>query len=478
MTLLLFGDGDLARPLVEYRLDPSRNKTWNLWHCRLREEEIGAARYYGYSIDGPRAAGPGDWHAYDPGKVLLDPYAKDIYFPPSFDREAAKRPGPNAGKAPLGVLPRVEPAFDWGDDRRPRHESDAVIYEMHVRGFTNSPTSGVSAGKRGTYAGVVEKIPYLKELGVTAVELLPVQEHDPQEANYWGYMTLNFFAPHRPYAAEPDDVRDEFRAMVKALHEADIEVILDVVYNHTAEADETGPTYSFKGIDNVAYYLMSDDPRSPYRDYSGTGNTLDCSSGHVRTMILDSLRYWVTEMHVDGFRFDLASALDPGHRGRDRRGRRPAADGDPHRPGPLPGPPDRRALGCGGGLPAGHPLPRLALAPVERAVPGRRPPVRPGRSRHGPRPDAEALRQRRPLPGQPARRPTALPEHQLRHLPRRLHPVRPRLVQRSPQRGERPRQHGRHARELELELRPRRGRGGGRRGHGPPHSGRRRTSAS
>jgi glycogen operon protein len=125
---------------------------------------------------------------------------------------------------------------------------------------------------------VVEKIPYLKALGVTAVELLPVQEHDPQEANYWGYMTLNFFAPHRPYAAEPDDVRDEFRAMVKALHEADIEVILDVVYNHTAESDASGPTYSFKGIDNAAYYLTSDDPGAPYRDYSGTGNTLDCSS--------------------------------------------------------------------------------------------------------------------------------------------------------------------------------------------------------
>lgn len=309
VTLLLFGEGDLARPLVEYRLDPSRNKTWDLWHCRLREEEIGASRYYGYSIDGPEAAGTGDWHAYDPGKVLLDPYAKDVYFPPSFRREAAKQPGPNLGEAPLGVLPRVEPAFDWGDDRPPRHESDALIYEMHVRGFTKSPTSGVPAEKRGTYAGVVEKIPYLKALGVTAVELLPVQEHDPEEANYWGYMTLNFFAPHRPYAADPDDVRDEFRAMVKALHRADIEVILDVVYNHTAEADEAGPTYSFRGIDNVAYYLMSDDPRAPYRDYSGTGNTLDCSSGHVRTMILDSLRYWVTEMHVDGFRFDLASAL-------------------------------------------------------------------------------------------------------------------------------------------------------------------------
>ncbi len=168
---------------------------------------------------------------------------------------------------------------------------------------TNAP------GTRGTYAGVVDKIPYLKELGVTMVELLPVQQFDPQEGNYWGYMTLNFFAPHQEYATDPHDARDEFRSMVKALHEAGIEVILDVVYNHTAEAGLKGPTYSFRGIDNTAYYLMSGDPRAPYRDYTGCGNTLACSRSVVRVLVLNSLRYWVTEMHVDGFRFDLASVL-------------------------------------------------------------------------------------------------------------------------------------------------------------------------
>ena len=211
--------------------------------------------------------------------------------------------------APLGVLPRREPAFDWGDDRPPRHDSDTVIYEMHVRGFTRSPSSGVSPAARGTYAGVAEKIPYLQSLGVTMVELLPVQQYDPQEGNYWGYMPLNFFAPHRSYAADPTDPRREFKAMVKALHEAGIEVILDVVYNHTAEGDHTGPTYSFRGIDDATYYLASDDPGRPYRDYSGCGNTLACHALAVRALILDSLRYWVTEMHVDGFRFDLASVL-------------------------------------------------------------------------------------------------------------------------------------------------------------------------
>ena len=309
MTLLLFGEADPARPLVRLDLDPRVHKTWNIWHCRLGEDDARGVRYYAYSVEGPRDGDPNHGRGFDPDKVLLDPFAQEIFFPPSFDREAARRLGPNAGLAPLGVLPRREPAFDWEDDRPPRHESDAVIYEMHVGGFTRSPTSGVSPGRRGTFAGVVDKIPHLKELGVTMVELLPVQQFDPQDGNYWGYMPLNFFAPHRPYAADPEDARREFKAMVKALHRAGIEVILDVVYNHTAEGDHTGPTYSFRGIDDATYYLASDDPGRPYRDYSGCGNTLACESACVSTMILDSLRYWVTEMHVDGFRFDLASVL-------------------------------------------------------------------------------------------------------------------------------------------------------------------------
>jgi glycogen operon protein len=307
VTLLLFGEDDLARPVVALDIDPRRNKTWDLWHCRLGEADLRGARYYAYSVDGPRS-GPGR-RGFDPDKVLLDPGAREVFFPPSFDREAARHPGPNAGMAPLGVLPRREPAFDWGDDRPPRHDSETVIYELHVRGFTRSPTSGVTPAARGTYAGVAEKVPYLRSLGVTMVELLPVQQYDPQEGNYWGYMPLNFFAPHRSYAADPADPRREFKAMVKALHEAGIAVILDVVYNHTAEGDHTGPTYSYRGIDDATYYLASGDPGRPYRDYSGCGNTLACHTVAVRALILDSLRHWVTEMHVDGFRFDLASVL-------------------------------------------------------------------------------------------------------------------------------------------------------------------------
>ena len=312
VTLLLFGEEDAVRPTVAVVFDPRYNKTWDVWHCRLREHEVAGARYYAYQVDGPGPACPDYRHAYDAEKLLVDPYARDVFFPPSYDREAARRLGPNYGEAPLGVLPSRVPPFDWSDDRPPRHESDAVIYEMHVRGFTISPTSGVAPQRRGTYAGVVDQVQYLKTLGITMVELLPVQQFDPRERNYWGYMSLNFFTPHRPYAADPKHVRDEFRTMVKALHAADIEVILDVVYNHTAEGNETGPTYSFKGIDNASYYLTTGDPLRPYRDYSGCGNTLACDSGCVRTLVLDSLRYWVTEMHVDGFRFDLASILARG----------------------------------------------------------------------------------------------------------------------------------------------------------------------
>ncbi len=180
-----------------------------------------------------------------------------------------------------------------------------------MRGFTNNPNSGVSPDRRGTYRGVVEKIPYLKELGVTAVELMPVLQFDPQEGSCWGYMPLNFFAPHHGYGSRPEECsqRDEFRAMVKALHAADIEVILDVVYNHTAEGDQNGPVYSYKGIDNSTYYLMSNNPGNPYANFSGTGNSLRCSEPAVVKLLLDSTQFWFEEMHVDGFRFDLASVL-------------------------------------------------------------------------------------------------------------------------------------------------------------------------
>jgi glycogen operon protein len=312
VELLLFNQDDPTHPFVEYRLDPRVNKTWNVWHCRLVDEALSAC-YYAYRIDGPRFGGPGNWHAYDPEKVLLDPFAKEVFFPLEFDREAAQRPGSNLGRAPLGVLPQRRSGLAPQQGRPPRHELDSVvIYEMHVRGFTRSPSSGIAPERRGTYAGVVDQIPHLKELGVTMVELQPVQQFDPQEGNYWGYMTLNFFAPHGDYAADARNAREEIRAMIGALHAAGIEVVLDVVYNHTAEAGAGGPTYSFRGIDNAAYYVMSDDPRNVYRDYTGCGNTLDCTSICTWTLILESLRYWVTEMHVDGFRFDLASVLARG----------------------------------------------------------------------------------------------------------------------------------------------------------------------
>jgi glycogen operon protein len=311
VTLLLYAEADLVNPVFTHRFDYLRNKSGSIWHCRVRRDVLRGARYYAYSVTGPGPQNGFQWHCFDPDKVLLDPYAKSVFFPPAFDRDAAARPGSNAGKAPLGLLTGGCERFDWGDDRRPRHQADTVIYELHVRGFTNNPNSGVSPERRGTYAGVVDKIPYLKELGVTAVELMPIFQYDPQEGSCWGYMPLNFFSPHHGYASHPEACaqHNEFRAMVKALHAADIEVILDVVYNHTAEGDQRGPVYSFKGIDNGTYYMMSGNPAKPYTDFSGTGNTVRCSRPAVRKMLVDSGQYWFKELHVDGFRLDLASAL-------------------------------------------------------------------------------------------------------------------------------------------------------------------------
>ena len=311
ITLLLYAEADLVTPVFTYPLDYLRNKSGSIWHCRLARADLHGARFYAYSVAGPAPQGRFEWHCFDPDKILLDPYAKSAFFPPTFDRAAASHPGSNAGKAPLGLLAGAGEVFNWSEDRRPRHQSDTVIYELHVRGFTINPNSGVSPERRGTFAGLVEKIPYLKDLGVTAVELMPIFQFDPQEGNYWGYSPLSFFAPHHGYGSRPEvcDQHNAFRAMVKALHAADIEVILDVVYNHTAEGDQRGPVYSYKGIDNSTYYLMSGRPGSPYENFSGTGNTLHCSNRFVRKMIVDSLRYWVKNMHVDGFRFDLASVF-------------------------------------------------------------------------------------------------------------------------------------------------------------------------
>ncbi|MHB8677495.1 MAG: glycogen debranching protein [Candidatus Acidiferrales bacterium] len=312
VTLLLYHANDVINPAFSYHFDHFKNKTGRVWHARITKSEMGDARYYAYSIDGPPPSGERfERHAFNPLKILLDPYAKSVYFPPAFDRTAALGPGSNAGKAPLGVLCEEEAHFDWGDDPRPRHDNDLIIYEMHVRGFTMNPNSSIIAEKRGTFSGVIEKIPYLRELGVTAVELMPVFQFDATEPDYWGYMPLNFFSPHDKYAAQQCtcEQRRKFREMVKALHEAGIEVILDVVYNHTGEGNELGPTFSFKGIDNSTYYMASEDPNHPYANYTGTGNTLHCANRAVRQLVLNSLQYWDREMHVDGFRFDLASVF-------------------------------------------------------------------------------------------------------------------------------------------------------------------------
>ena len=314
VVLLIYSEHDVINPIYTYRMLYPANKTGRIWHCRVPLSKIPGAQLYAYSVEGP--FDPGAGHRFDPSKILLDPYAKVIFFPRDFSRAAAIGPGPNAGRAPLGVLAPEHQHFDWQDDHRPEHTHDTIIYELHVKGFTNSPTSVVDSGRQGTYAGIIEKIPYLRELGVTVIELMPVQQYDPREGNYWGYMPLSFFAPHVGYSSSGgNDVLDEFRAMIRALHKADIEVVLDVVYNHTAELEEIGPTYSYRGIDNSTYYLLETD-RARYRNDSGTGNVLHCGNRYVRTMILDSLRFWVREMHVDGFRFDLASIFTRDNEGR------------------------------------------------------------------------------------------------------------------------------------------------------------------
>lgn len=306
VTLLLYTHDDTTSPAMEYRLDHLRHKSGRVWHCRLPASRLQSIVYYAYRVYGPYD--PAHGYRFDPEKILLDPFAKTVFFPARYDRDAARAAGSNAGRAPLGLMPLNQVASNHEAEARPCHTSDTIIYELHVKGFTQRANSGVSADKRGTFSGLVEKIPYLKELGITAVELLPVHQYDPQDRNYWGYMPLNFFSPHEGYAASavPGDQIEEFRAMVQAFHAADIEVILDVCYNHTAEGDQNGPCYSFRGIDNTTYYLMQDDWQW-YRNDTGTGNMLHCANRYVRKMIIESLRYWATEMGVDGFRFDLAS---------------------------------------------------------------------------------------------------------------------------------------------------------------------------
>ena len=317
VELLLFDQGEDARPQRVIHIDPATNRTYHYWHVFVPGVRPG--QIYGYRVHGPFDAAKG--LRFDPGKILLDPYGRGIVVPKNYDREAASKSGDNTATAMKSVV--VDPrAYDWeGDKPLGRPSTQTIVYEMHVRGFTRHPSSGVSEKTRGTYCGLVEKIPYLQQLGITAVELLPIFQFDAQDCppgltNYWGYAPVSFFAPHREYSSRRDLLGpiDEFRDMVKALHRADIEVILDVVFNHTAEGDDKGPMICFRGIDNCAYYVL-EAGGSRYANYSGTGNTLNANNSIVRRMIVDSLRYWVEEMHVDGFRFDLASILARDSRG-------------------------------------------------------------------------------------------------------------------------------------------------------------------
>jgi isoamylase len=320
VELLLFERHDSLEPFQQIKLDPLVHKSFHFWHVHVRGLKAGAQ--YAYRVDGPADLSAG--HRFNPSKVLIDPYAR-ANTNTLWRRAAACGPEDNLAFSMRSVA--IDPTgYDWEGDRPlDRPAEDSIIYEMHVRGFTASPSSGVA--HPGTFAGVMEKIPYLIELGVTAVELLPVFDFDETDAlrehegrpvyNYWGYSTLCFFAPQNYYCVSPEQGRhlDEFRDMVKALHKAGIEVILDVVFNHTDEGNDRGPVYCFKGIDNRTYYHLVPWDRQYYFDYTGCGNTVKCNHPIVEKLIVECLRYWAREGHVDGFRFDEGSVLSRGEDG-------------------------------------------------------------------------------------------------------------------------------------------------------------------
>lgn len=305
VELSLFDTEDAIKPMRVLALSPREHRTYHYWHAFV--PGLVPGQLYAFRALGPFE--PERGVRFDGDKVLLDPYGRAVAVPRTYDRRAT-----NSAVAMKSIV--ADPgSYDWeGDLPLQRPFVETVIYELHVRGFTRHPSSGVKAEKAGTYAGLIEKIPYLSDLGITAVELMPTFQFDatdaPTSVNYWGYSPVSFFAPHRAYSSRQDRLGpiDEFRDMVKALHRAGIEVILDVVFNHTAEGNESGPTFCYRGLENETYYLLQHD-RSRYADYSGTGTSLNANHPIVRRMIVDSLRYWVTHMHMDGFRFDLASAL-------------------------------------------------------------------------------------------------------------------------------------------------------------------------
>jgi len=317
VSILLFDHVDDLSPSREIPLDSTLNRTYHYWHIFVKDLKPG--QLYGYRISGPYEPYAGLY--FDTDKILLDPYARAVAVPTGYRRGEMTIKGKAACPSMKSVIADCS-SYDWEGDK-PLHRPFAktIIYEMHVGGFTKHPSAHIEVSKRGTYAGLIEKIPYLTDLGINAVELLPVYQFDEQDApdgliNYWGYAPVSFFAPHQGYSASADPLGalDEFRDMVKALHKAGIEVILDVVYNHTAEGGQGGPTFSFRGIDNSVYYLLGRDDFS-FMNFSGCGNTLNANQSIVRRLIMDSLHFWVTEMHVDGFRFDLASVLSRGEDG-------------------------------------------------------------------------------------------------------------------------------------------------------------------
>lgn len=318
VTICLFTLSDLEKGVISKKipLDPLLNKTGDVWHAFLPGtfEDL----LYGYEVDGQYC--PEEGQRYDPSCILLDPYARAVI---SRGEYGVLGSGGNCWPQMAGMVPIPDDEFDWdGDLPLKLPQRDLFIYEMHVRGFTNHNSSRVNYP--GTYLGMVEKLEHLKELGVNAIELLPCQEFNELEyysynpvmgdykMNFWGYSTINFFSPMTRYAAAGvkncgRDAIKEFKILVREAHKRGIEVLMDVVFNHTAEGNEMGPTLSFRGLDNGVYYMLA--PRGEFYNYSGCGNTFNCNHPVVRRFIVDCLRYWVIEMHVDGFRFDLASIM-------------------------------------------------------------------------------------------------------------------------------------------------------------------------
>jgi glycogen operon protein len=320
IELLLFATHDAPQPFQIIRLDPYLNKTFHFWHVFVRG--LPAGSHYAYRADGP--FNPAAGHRFNSNKVLIDPYARGNTNT-LWNRGLACGPDDNVATSMRSVVIDTS-GYDWEGDRPlNRPMADTIIYEMHARGFTRSPSAGVA--HPGTFAGIMEKIPYLVDLGVTAIELLPVFDFDETDVlrvenghpltNFWGYSTMGFFAPQSQFCVNPESGSHlrEFRDMVKALHRAGIEIILDVVFNHTDEGNQLGPVFSFKGMDNLTYYFLVPWDLQYYMDFTGCGNTFNCNHPVCQKLIVECLKYWVREAHVDGFRFDEGSILTRGEDG-------------------------------------------------------------------------------------------------------------------------------------------------------------------